>query len=380
MKSLNKQRIEALSRFRSDRYLTTSFFLNTDKSQQSRKEIQVEAKNLITAARGRLESLAADKDKKASLSGDLDRIQELCAHNITENSSGLAVFSCQGEKFWDEVHLPHPPRNRLLFDQNPYIRPLAQILGRYHSICIFLVGRTSAKWFSLQMGRLAHLETLLCELPKHSKDGDFDGTSVRRIERHIDAHVHEHFKKASQFTFELFQKEKFDWLFIGSDDHFYSDLEQFLHAYLRERLKGRIKAKSSDPEDKILKEALELEATIDRAAEEEEVRRFVAELEKGGRAMSGIKDTLRGLNTLEVQTLLVSHNYGAPGKMCPKCRFLYLEEAICPSCQVATGPVADVVDEGIEAAFKQHAAVRHVSPPSKLDHYGRIGALLRFKA
>jgi peptide subunit release factor 1 (eRF1) len=230
------------------------------------------------------------------------------------------------------------------------------------------------------MGRLSHLETLLCELPKQNKDGDFDGTSVRRIERHIEAQVHEHYKKASQFTFDLFQKEKFDWLFLGCEDHFYSDLEQFLHAYLRERLKGRIKAKSSDPEDKILKEALDLEATISRTAEEEEVRRFVAELEKGGRALSGIKDTLRSLNTLEVQTLLVSHNFAAAGKMCPKCRFLYLEEALCPSCQVATGPVADVVDEGIEAAFKQHAAVRHVSPPSKLDHYGRIGALLRFKA
>jgi peptide subunit release factor 1 (eRF1) len=95
--------------------------------------------------------------------------------------------------------------------------------------------------------------------------------------------------------------------------------------------------------------------------------------------VSGIKETLRGLNQLEVQHLLVTHNYASPGKMCPKCRFLYVEEAVCPSCQIATGPVADVVDEAIEAAFKLHAAVRHISPPSKLDHYGKIGATLRFK-
>jgi peptide subunit release factor 1 (eRF1) len=229
------------------------------------------------------------------------------------------------------------------------------------------------------MGRLAHLETLLCELPKQDKDGDFDGTSVRRIERHVDAHVHEHYKKASQVTFDLFQKEKFDWLFLGCEDHFYSDLEQFLHAYLRERLKGRIKAKPSDSEDRILKESLELEASLSRAAEEEDVRRFVAELEKGGRAVSGMKDSLRGVNQLEVQSLLVTHNFAAEGKMCPKCRFLYVEEAVCPTCGIPTNPVTDVVDEAIEAAFKQHAEVRHVSPPSKLDHYGKIGALLRFK-
>jgi peptide subunit release factor 1 (eRF1) len=379
MKFLSRQKIEALSSFKSGKYLTTSFFLNTDKSQQSRKEIQVAAKNLLTAGRARLESLDFDKDKKASLTHDLDKIQEFCAQNITDNSHGLAVFSCQGECFWEDVHLPHPPRNRILFDHNPYIRPLAQILGRYHRICVFLVGRTSAKWFGLHMGRLAHLETLLCELPKHDKDGDFDGTSVRRIERHVDAHVHEHYKKASQITFDLFQKEKFDWLFLGCEDHFYSDLEQFLHSYLRERLKGRIKAKPSDPEDRILKEALELEATLTRAAEEEDVRRFVAELEKGGRAVSGMKESLRGVNQLEVQSLLVTHNFAAGGTMCPKCRFLYQEETVCPTCQIATHPVADVVDEAIEATFKQHADVRHVSPPSKLDHYGKIGALLRFK-
>lgn len=380
MKSLNMQRIEALSRFKSDRFLTTSFFLNTDKGQLTRKEIQVAAKNLLTEAHARLESLEIDKDKKASLCGDLDMLQDFCARNMTDNSYGLAVFSCHGESLWEDIHLPHPPRNRLLFDHNPYIRPLSQILGRYHKICVFLVGRTSAKWFSVHMGKIAHLDSLVCELPIKDKDGDFDGTSVRRIERHVEAHVHEHYKKASQLTFDLFKKEKFDWLFLGCEDHFYSDLEHFLHSYLRDRLKARLKAKPSDPEDKILKEALELESSINLADEEEDVRRFVAELEKGGRAVSGIKETLRGLNRLEVQHLLVTHNFSAPGTMCPKCRFLYVEETICPACQVATGPVADVVDEAVESAFKQHAAVRHVSPPSKLDHYGKIGALLRFKA
>jgi peptide subunit release factor 1 (eRF1) len=92
-----------------------------------------------------------------------------------------------------------------------------------------------------------------------------------------------------------------------------------------------------------------------------------------------MKESLRRVNQLEVQSLLVTHNYTAEGKMCPKCRFLYQEEAVCPACQIATRPVADVVDEAIEATFKQHADVRHVSPPSKLDHYGKIGALLRFK-
>ena len=33
----------------------------------------------------------------------------------------------------------------------------------------------------------------------------------------------------------------------------------------------------------------------------------------------------------------------------------------------------------IEAAFRENAVVRHITPPSRLDHYGKIGALLRYK-
>jgi len=379
MKLLDRQQLESLSRFKSGKYLTTSFFLNTDKSHQSRKEILVAAKNLIAEGRTRLEGSDFGKDIKASLCRDLDKINNFCAQNMTSNAQGLAVFSCQGEQFWQEVHLPHPPRNRIVFDLNPYIRPLSQILNRYHRICVLLVGRPSAKWYSVYMGGISPVDSMTNEIPVHDKERDLDRTPVRRIERHVEAHVHDHYKKASQRTFDLFKKEKFDWLFLGCEDGFFSDLELFLHAYLRDRLKGRLKAKPSDREDKVLKEAIDLEGRLNAAAEAETAQRIAAELERGGRAVSGIKETLRRLNQVEVQSLLVTHNYSAPGKICPKCRFLYLDEAVCPSCQKATNPVADIVDEAVESAFRSHAEVKHITPPSKLDHYGKIGAFLRYK-
>jgi hypothetical protein len=46
---------------------------------------------------------------------------------------------------------------------------------------------------------------------------------------------------------------------------------------------------------------------------------------------------------------------------------------------VKTEGVVDVVDEAIEAAMKKNAELRHITPPSKLDHYGKIGAFLRYK-
>jgi hypothetical protein len=39
----------------------------------------------------------------------------------------------------------------------------------------------------------------------------------------------------------------------------------------------------------------------------------------------------------------------------------------------------DVMDEAIEAAMKRDGEVKHITPPSKLEHYGSVGALLRYK-
>jgi peptide chain release factor subunit 1 len=379
MKLSNRQQIEAIARFKSEAFLTTSFFLNTDKGHLPKKEIVVSAKNLVNDGYARLDGLALSKDKKASLLKDLEKIGDYCANTVEGNSPGLAVFSCQGANFWQDIHLPHPPRNRILFDHNPYIRPLSLILGRYHRTCVFLINRREAKWFSVFMGEITPLDTMTSDVPPRVKEGGFEGTSAKRIERHLEAHLLDHFKKASQQTFEIFKRDQFDWLLLGCDDSFFPELEIHLHRYLLDRLKGRLKVKPSDTTDKILKEAVELEEQVNVTEEQDWVKKFVAELEKGGRAASGIKDTLRALNGVEVQSLLVAHNFSIPGKICPKCKFLYLEEAVCPSCQKPTEAVADVVDEGIEAAFKENAVVRHITPPSRLDHYGRIGALLRFK-
>jgi peptide subunit release factor 1 (eRF1) len=379
MKLSNRQQIEAIARFHDEAFLTTSFFLNTDKGRLPKKEILVSAKNLLNNGYARIEALALPKEKKVSILKDLEKIGDYCANTPGANSPGLALFSCHGADFWQDFHLPHPPRNRLLFDHNPYIRPLSLILGRYHRVCVFLIGRREARWFSVYMGEITPLDSLTSDVPPKVKEGGFEGTAAKRIERHAEAHLLDHFKKSSQRTFDIFKKDQFDWLMLGCEDNYFSDLELYLHRYLLDRLKGRLKAKPSDTTDRILKEAVELEERINADDEQAWVKKYVAELEKGGRAVSGIKETLRALNKVEVQSLLVTHNFSAPGKMCPKCKFLYLDEAVCPSCDKPTESMTDVVDEGIEAAFRENAVVRHITPPSRLDHYGKIGALLRFK-
>ena len=47
MKLSSREQIASLSKFKSDRFLTTSFYLNTDKSHLTKKQIALSLKNLL---------------------------------------------------------------------------------------------------------------------------------------------------------------------------------------------------------------------------------------------------------------------------------------------------------------------------------------------
>jgi len=381
MKLQSRSQIEALAKFKGQGDLVTSFYLDTDKSRLSRKELQLALKNLLSEAKTRACALNAAKGKIESLLGDLDLIADHGGQALAStNAAGLAFFSHSQKKFWHALELPHGPRNRVIFDTNFYIRPLAAILDKYSPICALLISRREARWYEITMNEIRALDELESDVPSRVRDGGFEGTAAKRIERRIDAHLQEHFKRAAQRTFELSKKHPFDWLFVGCEDNHCPDFEPHLHTYLRDRIKARLKARAGDAPAKILQEVLEVEAKLKKAEEEETVQKLVAELERGGLAASGLRDTIHRLNQFEVQSLVVTHNFSKPGRICPTHKIFYLDEAKCPVCDKKTEIVQDVVDEAIETVLKRGGTVRQIEPPSKLDRYGGIGAFLKYKA
>jgi peptide subunit release factor 1 (eRF1) len=379
MKLSSRQQIQALLRFKSNHFLTTSFFIDTDKSRLSKKQISVSFKNLLHQGRTGLEALETDRGKKDSLSQDLEKISQFGTQVLpTFAAPGLALFSCAGENFWQELSLPRAPRNHIFFDRIPYVRPLLSIMDEYHHICAFLLERQTARWYNIFMGEISLLETLASDVPSRVKEGGWQGYESKRIERHIDAHLHDHFKKAAQKTFDLFKRDRFDWLFLGLKEEYRSDIEPLLHPYLRERLKGWIKTNSNDSEDKILKQSIEIEIKLKQEEEKALVHSLITELEKGGRAVSGVREVLRKLNAAEVQTLVVTRHFSGEGRACPKCRFLYADELQCPVCNIKTEKVQDIIHESVHRALDKNCQVRYVTPPTRLDRFGKIGAFLRY--
>ena len=381
MKLLSREQIETLAKFKSNSLLTTSFYLDTSKNRMTKKEIQLSLKNLINSNKTRLEKMSLSKESRDSLAQDLDNIQKFCERNLSSyNYVGLAIFSCSKKKFWQEFNLVNSPKNTIVFDQNPYVRPLSAFLGEYHRICALILDRKEAKWYDIYMREIKLLKSLKGDVPSKVREGGWEGYESKRIERHIASLLHNYFSEVAKITFDLYNKNIFDWLFLGCSDEYTSELVPLLHPYLNKRLKGRIKAKPSDSQSRVLKVSLDLKQKLKKQEKEEIVRRFIAEIEKGGLAVSGLKNTLRKLNRAEAQTLLVTRHFSKPGRICPKCNLLYENELRCTSCQRKTEKVVDIIDEAVEAAWDTGSQVKHINPPSGLRKYGDIGVLLRYKA
>lgn len=380
MKFAGRAQIETLTKFNSENFPVTSLYLDTDKSRWSKKEISVSLKNILNEGKARSEAMDFSREKKESLALDLEKISAFGAQNLASyNHPGLALFACSRKGFWLPLFLPHGPRNRFVVAQTFYVRPLPAILDRYRRICVFLTSRREARWYEVYMREITPLDKLASDVPGRVKKGGYEGYESKRIERHIEAHVLEHFKKASQTTFDIFKKNHFASLFLGCEDDSYRILEPLLHAYVKDRLRGRMKAKPTDPVAAVFKEAEEIENGLKKEEESEVVQKLIAELERGGMACSGVRETLQRLNQFEVQTLVVTHNFSKEGRACPNCKFLYLEDEVCPVCRRKTDPVADVIDEAIEAALKHKCTIKQIETATRLDRYGKVGAFLKYK-
>jgi peptide subunit release factor 1 (eRF1) len=130
----------------------------------------------------------------------------------------------------------------------------------------------------------------------------------------------------------------------------------------------------------------EIAAALDRLAVADETRLERDALERlaegvagGGRAVTGLQQTVEALNERRVQTLLLESGFDGSAARCPTCGLLVADgDGMCPADGSRLEPVEHLREAVVEAAVSQDAeviAVRHVDDPGRLRG---VGALLRF--
>ncbi len=230
------------------------------------------------------------------------------------------------------------------------------------------------------MGEMEEQSGILSGVPSKVREGGWYGLSEKRIDRHIEQHLHDYLKKVAEKAFLHFRQRGFGWLFLSGQREILPAVEDTLHPYLWERLKKTFRMDFDASPQEVLNKTLALEQEVKKEEDCVLVSRLLNSLKPRGFGVSGIHETLSSLRQKNVYALLAEEGFSQGGVYCTHCRFMGINTGLCPICRRAMALVPDIVDEAVATAINQNSEVFHIDPACGLKEIGSIGALLRYSA
>jgi len=355
----------------------TSLYLGVAPSDEGRKEVLLHFKDLVNKSS---ERLFRDRThgEKASITGDLEKFKAYLQAMPRVDVSGLAMFSCFDKAFFEAVGVAAAFRPQLIVSTRPAVAPLVSALEDYKRIAVCLVDRRSAVLYEYFMGRMEEVKSFRDDVPGRIKFAGWGGFAERRIARNIESHEHVHLRNAAEALFEEIKLRGFDWLFLGVRADLREALENLLHPYVRERLKGYLDLPMSAPPAEVREKIRVLAERLKADENGRLVERLIETASAGGPAVTGLQKTLDALNKAAVGTLVISGATARKGVLCGQCGILGLKRSDCALCGGDMVPSDNIVEQAEEAALAQGASVRHIEGGARLDALEGIGAFTRF--
>jgi peptide subunit release factor 1 (eRF1) len=378
---LRADRLRELATLRPEGARVLSVFLNLDPAEFAEpparaSEIRSVVDELRRVAR---DSDGLAHDAKVALREDVDRVEDYLSSFTPKGAHGVVVYACGPAGLFEVIRLPRPIETRAVIDDSPLIEPLAELIGA-GTWCVVLVNRQTGRMFVGDRERLDEVDVIVDDVHGRHKQG---GLSQARYQRSVDEDVQDHLRTVAQAAFVRFKRAPFDNLLLGGPQETVTDFESKLHAYLQERVVGRI---GVDVENTSVDEVHRAAAVKIEAYEQQRDRaaldRLSEGLSKGSRAAAGLDDVLEALNERRVEILLLEPGYQVPGCTCPQCGWVGpMDGGACPADGTPVACRDSVVESAVELAVVQSADVlvmRDENLQRELQSHGQIAAVLRF--
>ncbi len=376
---LTREIIRDLAGFQYSEPCAVSFYYQPQTPQnKSHREEGILVKDLVRAKLQEIEQHGRNGGTRA----DLRRILEVAESLHGNGGRAKAIFACAQQNFWREFDLPpRLPGTRLFVNQRFHLKPLAALGESLLRTCVVALDRTRARFFELWLDEISERKPMLNELPRSGRSEGWAGFEAGHAERHLDQEALHFFKRVGERLRELYESG-FEKFIVGCRDENWPEIEPHFHAYVRQRVLARFVV---DPAvataDQVRKESERLLAEYSQNRRQALIREVLGETRRNGRGALGLNRVLLALETGEMQTLLLSENFAAPGARCTNCG--HLDARMVPNCAVCGQPtveVEDLADVLLSEAIRNGIEVVYVTSEPELSRYDGIGALLRFRA
>ncbi len=373
---ITSQQIQRLIALKTSNHLIASLYLNMGRDLRVPK---TQFKDLVSNQREKLKQESLSPEEKGWVEKDFEKMRKYIEGLREPRPRSIALFACEAEGIWEAYPLAQPMRDLLTLDDSVHVRPLLAVLSKYRRVFTLLVDRAKARAFEIFMGEGEEKTEIFSDAPKRVREGGWYGLNEKKIDRHVQQHIHDYLKRVADRTFVYSKEWEFDWLLLGGQPEIISDLEGHLHSSLRSRLKRTFRMDLNAPPQEVLRKTSELLQEIKK----EEDRALVSRLEEAmmprGLGVSGIQETLASLHEGSVHSLLIEEGFSEEGAVCPQCAFMALKGGLCPICGKSMTAAPDIADEAVAGAIAQGLEVFNITPGVGLEKLGRIGAMLRYK-
>ena len=355
------------------------YFQPRTPQNKSHREEAILVKDLVRDALREAERRGGNGAVRA----DLQRILEMAEQLHGNHARAKAVFACHEQGIWREFDLPSQiARTQLIVNQRFHLKPLAEIAASHPRCCVVLADRERARFFVMRAGQIGEAGELAAAIPRRPRTDGFAGYEAGHIERHIDNEVMRHFKGLADRLQEMHAAQGCELFAVGCRSETWPEIEPHLHAYVKQRLIGRLTA---DPATASLEQVRDqAQRLLDAHARSERhglLREVLGESQRNGRGAVGLRHVLTSLERGEVQALLFGEGFSAPVAECCNCGHLDTRMVkACAACGRETRHVDDVSEVLITRALGEGIRLVYVADEPEFTRAGGVGALLRFRA
>ncbi len=317
-------------------------------------------------------------EDRVALREDLERVERFLqsADAPYEGARSLAVFCSTPAGLFEAVQLSRPVPGRVLIGRRAHVQPMLSALQRRRWL-VALVNRRSAWLWAGSPDELREHERR--EDNVHGQH-DQGGWSQARYERSVEKEVDDHLRQFAAEVVGRWRTRRFDRLAVGGPQEIVPRFLELLAEDVRAHVAPqRVDVDLSDVRAAHVRGAIEHLVQADEQRIERELLDRVAEgAAAGGRATTGVEETVAALNERRVAHLLIDPGLDASAYRCPACGLLVLENGACPADGTELEAMESLREAVVEAALAQGAEVVLICHHDDLQAKGRIGALLRF--
>jgi peptide chain release factor subunit 1 len=371
---MSRETIDRITRFHGGDLPVVSAYLGLDADRRDLRSSSTRVSSLLNGLRPMTKDASLDREARRSLRADVERIETELAEG-RPNTGAVAVFSCSGRGFYEEIRLPRRVRDRIQVDATPWVRPLLAVLDEFHRTCVLVVDTKTARLWELyqgeisERGQLTEENVLIDQPPLRKLDyGGWGGWEEQRVHNKTGEVSKKHFRRVATMLDDLHRRGGFELLVIGGHEHEIPVFQEFLPHSLRGSVAGTF---TVDPNTATLADVRKsAEVIVDRYERDEDQRWVTEVLDKvaaGGLAAAGLEPCLWAGSVAAIQRLLVHDDITAQGVVCDESGWLGETGDTCPLCGKPTRPTEDVVDELSQAVIDSGGTVEHVLADTRLQ-------------